>query len=52
MSENLIFPGSSAVERPAVNRLVAGSIPARGALKNNPILCGLFFIPIVELELI
>lgn len=26
-----LFPGSSAVEQPAVNRLVAGSIPARGA---------------------
>src|SRR5690606_28128025 len=25
------FPGSSAVEQPAVNRLVAGSNPARGA---------------------
>src|ERR1700683_3555599 len=35
------FPGSSAVEQPAVNRLVAGSNPARGASKikisrNNP----------------
>ena len=27
-----IFPGSSAVEQPAVNRLVAGSNPARGAI--------------------
>ena len=27
------FPGSSAVEQPAVNRLVAGSNPARGAIK-------------------
>src|SRR5215204_7132047 len=27
------FPGSSAVEQPAVNRLVAGSNPARGATK-------------------
>ena len=27
------FPGSSAVEQPAVNRLVAGSNPARGANK-------------------
>ena len=26
------FPGSSAVEQPAVNRLVAGSNPARGAI--------------------
>ena len=26
-----IFPGSSVVEQPAVNRLVAGSNPARGA---------------------
>ena len=26
-----LFPGSSAVEQPAVNRLVAGSNPARGA---------------------
>lgn len=26
-----MFPGSSAVEQPAVNRLVAGSNPARGA---------------------
>jgi hypothetical protein len=26
-----VFPGSSAVEQPAVNRLVAGSNPARGA---------------------
>jgi hypothetical protein len=29
--EALLFPGSSAVEQPAVNRLVAGSNPARGA---------------------
>ncbi len=26
-----LFPGSSAVERSTVNRIVAGSIPARGA---------------------
>lgn len=26
------FPGSSVVEQPAVNRLVAGSNPARGAI--------------------
>ena len=26
-----LIPGSSAVEQPAVNRLVAGSNPARGA---------------------
>jgi hypothetical protein len=26
-----VVPGSSAVEQPAVNRLVAGSNPARGA---------------------
>src|SRR5215475_5409074 len=26
-----LFPGSSVVEQPAVNRLVAGSNPARGA---------------------
>ena len=31
------FPGSSAVEQPAVNRLVAGSNPARGASKINDI---------------
>ena len=29
----VLFPGSSAVEQPAVNRLVAGSNPARGANK-------------------
>ena len=29
------FPGSSAVEQPAVNRLVAGSNPARGANKSK-----------------
>jgi hypothetical protein len=28
-----VVPGSSAVEQPAVNRLVAGSNPARGAKK-------------------
>jgi hypothetical protein len=28
-----LFPGSSVVEQPAVNRLVAGSNPARGANK-------------------
>jgi hypothetical protein len=28
---NPLFPGSSVVEQPAVNRLVAGSNPARGA---------------------
>src|SRR5262249_1273454 len=27
-----VFPGSSVVEQPAVNRLVAGSNPARGAI--------------------
>jgi hypothetical protein len=27
-----VVPGSSAVEQPAVNRLVAGSNPARGAI--------------------
>ena len=30
-----LFPGSSAVEQPAVNRLVAGSNPARGAKLNK-----------------
>ena len=30
--EALSFPGSSVVEQPAVNRLVAGSNPARGAI--------------------
>jgi hypothetical protein len=30
-----LFPGSSAVEQPAVNRLVAGSNPARGAKQNQ-----------------
>jgi hypothetical protein len=30
-----LFPGSSAVEQPAVNRLVAGSNPARGAKSNQ-----------------
>jgi hypothetical protein len=30
-----LFPGSSAVEQPAVNRLVAGSNPARGAKLNQ-----------------
>ena len=32
------FPGSSAVEQPAVNRLVAGSNPARGANKINSLI--------------
>jgi hypothetical protein len=32
-ARQLLFPGSSAVEQPAVNRLVAGSNPARGATK-------------------
>jgi hypothetical protein len=31
-----VFPGSSAVEQPAVNRLVAGSNPARGATLSSP----------------
>src|ERR1700689_2905865 len=31
----LSFPGSSVVEQPAVNRLVAGSNPARGAKQNQ-----------------
>ncbi len=31
MSPRALFPGSSVVEQPAVNRLVAGSNPARGA---------------------
>jgi hypothetical protein len=30
-----MFPGSSVVEQPAVNRLVAGSNPARGAKQNQ-----------------
>src|SRR5690606_1721489 len=30
-----LFPGSSVVEQPAVNRLVAGSNPARGANSFN-----------------
>jgi hypothetical protein len=30
-----LFPGSSVVEQPAVNRLVAGSNPARGAKQFN-----------------
>jgi hypothetical protein len=30
-----LFPGSSVVEQPAVNRLVAGSNPARGATLNQ-----------------
>jgi hypothetical protein len=30
-----VFPGSSVVEQPAVNRLVAGSNPARGAKQNQ-----------------
>jgi hypothetical protein len=30
-----LFLGSSVVEQPAVNRLVAGSIPARGAIYFN-----------------
>ena len=30
-----LFPGSSVVEQPAVNRLVAGSNPARGAKQNS-----------------
>ena len=33
-ARQLLFPGSSAVEQPAVNRLVAGSNPARGATYN------------------
>jgi hypothetical protein len=32
----LLFPGSSVVEQPAVNRLVAGSNPARGATSTDP----------------
>jgi hypothetical protein len=34
-AREVLFPGSSAVEQPAVNRLVAGSNPARGANKIN-----------------
>jgi hypothetical protein len=34
-ARQLLFPGSSAVEQPAVNRLVAGSNPARGAKFNR-----------------
>ena len=29
---SIVFPGSSVVEQAAVNRLVAGSSPARGAI--------------------
>lgn len=38
-------------ERLPVKEMVAGSSPARGAPKNNPIFCGLFLYPVVELEL-
>lgn len=39
-----LFPGSSAVEQPAVNRLVAGSNPARGAnAKIRVFACPWFF---------
>jgi hypothetical protein len=34
-ARQLLFPGSSAVEQPAVNRLVAGSNPARGAKQHQ-----------------
>ena len=34
-----LFPGSSAVEQPAVNRLVAGSNPARGAKHYQVLIC-------------
>ena len=44
-----IFLGSSAVERSTVNRLVAGSNPARGVLKSRKVmqshLLGDFFLP-------
>ncbi len=41
-----LVPGSSAVEQPAVNRLVAGSNPARGA-KQNKHLAGYKLTPCV-----
>lgn len=36
VSRNGTFPGSSTVERAAVNRVVAGAIPARGASHHPP----------------
>ena len=50
-SAGLPFPGSAAVAQLAVNELVVGSNPTRGALENNPHKIGLFFMPVVELEL-
>jgi hypothetical protein len=34
--ENMVFRDSSAVEHPTVNRTVAGSNPARGAILKRP----------------
>jgi hypothetical protein len=47
----LLFPGSSVVEQPAVNRLVAGSNPARGA-KRFQLLSGVTRIPKIQEKLL
>ncbi len=40
----LPFRGSSAVEQSTVNRLVAGSNPARGAFRKSHVLHGFFYL--------
>ena len=40
-----VIPGSSVVEQAAVNRLVAGSNPARGAILSNPATPAGFLLP-------
>ena len=46
------FPGSSVVEPPAVNRLVAGSNPARGAIFLLPVYKLLFYREIFKSEIV
>ncbi len=45
-----VFRGSSVVEQFAVNELVVGSNPTRGADENSPINMGLFLYLGVEFE--
>ena len=48
--QRFLFRDSSAVEQPAVNRLVVGSNPTRGATLKTPVLRGSFFIPVLFLD--
>ena len=47
---NYTFPGGAVVAQSPVKRLVVGSNPTRGAIKNSPKNIGLFLLPEVGFE--